>query len=138
MILYNIESIYPYILSKIHIMIVGYIKMYTCINMESIKDSMAMYRSNTCLKHWPIIKYLDIDRCFPAYWDFVSYCILPSFLPLGLKGRRGIVVTSVHLSVRPSVRSSVCPSIRNALVTAITHQQFQVGSPNSHQLCILG
>ena len=46
------------------------------------------------------------------------------------------------LSSPPSVCLSVCPSVRlsvrNALVYAITRHRFQLGSPNWHQLCILG
>ena len=52
------------------------------------------------------------------------------FLPLGLPGRRGIVVACVC--------PSVCPSVRKLyLVRTITLHKFELESPNLHQTCIL-
>ena len=63
----------------------------------------------------------------------MSIIVFTSFLPLGHFGRRGIVVTSVCPSVCPSVRLSV-----EIFVRAITRHVFELGSPNLHQMCILG
>ena len=55
----------------------------------------------------------------------INKCILPWFLPLGLSGRRGIVVTHVCLSVCPSVRPSVRLSVCYLkLVRAISQTQI--------------
>ena len=42
------------------------------------------------------------------------------------------------LVVRLSVCPSVCPSVRSELVCAITQQGFDLESPSSHRMCILG
>ena len=56
------------------------------------------------------------------------------FLPLGLSGRRGIVVTHV----RPSFRLSVCLSSCNRkLFHAISQKRIDGSSPNLHTRCIL-
>ena len=52
-----------------------------------------------------------------------------SLLPLGLSGRRGIVVACVC----PFVRPSVC----NTFVRTITFDQIELGSPNLAQICTL-
>ena len=71
------------------------------------------------------LKYFKFDN----FGGLLAWSITESFLPLGLSGRRGIVVACV----RPSVYLSVC----NTFDRAITFDRIGLGSPNLAQICTL-
>ena len=82
-----------------------------------------------------IIKFISVPWWLVTLNTNKGVWVISGFNPSALRAEG---VLSSPPSVCPSVRLSVCLSNRNALVTAITHHRFQLWTPNSHQLCILG
>ena len=71
----------------------------------------------------------NVTRC--QVEDKTKLLVFDAVLPLGLSGRRGIVVACVCPSVRLSVRKLY-------LVRTITRHKFELELPNLHQTCIMG
>ena len=77
-------------------------------NREELELNMRIIEHEFESQLWSYFWFICSTECWKRRGNYIGYWWGTCFLPLGLKGRRGIVVTSVCLSVR----LSVCLSVR--------------------------